>query len=144
MHFLLAVEFSARYLAFRANPIKAGQLRYKRHKICPKSHEMDCICRIPHHHYHRRAVDLTRHKVCVASCGRVDSNKSAINCVARKNAPCTGGRPRERSCAPRTPRHLPYQDYQDIRTELKVVFLSLFGLNLAVFIFLFSAPTMWF
>ena len=32
----------------------------------------------------------------------------------------------------------------DIRTELKGVFLSFFGLNLAVFIFLFSAWTMWF
>ena len=32
----------------------------------------------------------------------------------------------------------------DIRTELKGVFLSFFGLNLAVFIFVFSAWTMWF
>ena len=31
-----------------------------------------------------------------------------------------------------------------IRTELKGVCLSLFGLNLAVFIFLFSVWTMWF
>ena len=31
----------------------------------------------------------------------------------------------------------------DIRTELKGVFFSLLGLNLAVFIFLFSAGTMW-
>ena len=32
----------------------------------------------------------------------------------------------------------------DIRTELKGGLLSLFGLNLAVFIFLFSVRTMWF
>ena len=32
----------------------------------------------------------------------------------------------------------------DIRTELKGVVSSFFGLNLAVFIFLFSAWTMWF